>query len=148
MLGCSNRNQESDSSEILEIWHSVHVVLNIKDTITLYSNEDSLHLNVRDTFMKEFWAPGSFKKVFVDRSALPITKRQADSIFIFANNLIESKKLPENHCTDYYGNIRVIIMYSATFSKTVNYSSICEWANMDSNTAGIEAILQEVISVK
>jgi hypothetical protein len=97
--------------------------------------------------MKELWHPEGREKELKDFT-LPISGNSRDSINFYANNLVENKMLPEKFCTDYVGAIKVTIQYGDAVSKTVTYSSICDWKTLNRDTKEIYLLFQRIAMAK
>lgn len=129
ICSCSNRTDRIDPPLKVSIqWQ--YLTFEINDTvIKLYRMSDTLEV-------------ASFKK---KSQKYQITESQKDSLFACANKLMDYKKQPNRVCTDYIGKLKVRIKYNSQVSKESNFSSICNWRELDENTNRIDQLLKKVM---
>ena len=77
-----------------------------------------------------------------------IGKTEKDSLFAYANALVDFKKQPPQFCTDYVGKLKVRVRYNSQLLKEVRFSSICDWRELDANTNKIDQLLKKIAGSK
>jgi len=76
--------------------------------------------------------------------AYKITASEKDSLFKWVESLIDSKMRPTHFCTDYYGKLSLKIVYNEQVVKNADYTSICEWQELDSDTKNIYQLITKI----
>jgi hypothetical protein len=109
-----------------------------------------LTLELNDTVIQAVEATdtleiATFKEGF---QRYPIRHPEIDSLFSWSNALLDFQGQPKIFCTDYVGKLLVRIRYNSQLLKEVNFSSICNWRELDNNTRRIDHLLKEVVRAK
>lgn len=127
-LGCRNSSEvKLHENKYSSTWK----YLNIR------TNEREFSVLENDTFF-QIHLLGNAKDSI---SAFKITNAEKDSLFTWSEKLLDKKESPTQFCTDYFGNLDIKIVYDDQMTKKIEYNSICEWQNLDSNTFKIYKLI-------
>ena len=126
---------------------------NANDTKTLHTPAPSpwiyviVNANSNEFLVSRYDDTLTIKKIFTEKTdsiqKVKISKDEKDSLFKWTETLIQTKPEPTAFCTDYYGKLTLKIIYSEQVSKQAQFTSICEWQNLDSNTSHIYKLVTE-----
>jgi len=104
-------------------------------------NSDSV--TVTTYFKGTFFQP--VKKVRVTRKQFFFTKAEKDSIYDLAENIVTYPIVPKHRCTDFAGNLELVISYGDQITHSCKYSSVCDWATLSDKTLKMNALLKRKI---
>ncbi|MCR8556050.1 hypothetical protein KXD93_00265 [Mucilaginibacter sp. BJC16-A38] len=137
--GCdSGRKQKSRD------WNSLTVISEDHTVITIN--------NFDDTSLVKFYDNGGFftgrHKLKIDSSKAYFTMKEKDSLFNLASDIISNPVQPRASCTDFVGDLKLIIDYGklpGIFRQSVEYSGVCNWDTLSLQTSHLHQILKRKI---
>jgi hypothetical protein len=131
VCGCKNSTTNKDrETKNVQPW--IFVSLRTDGEIfSITNDEDSLEI------IKILNSKKRKDSIFVFK----ISNKEKDSLFKWSEALLYQKITPKNFCTDYYGRLNITIMYSRQVTTRIEYTSICEWQNLDSNALKIYQLI-------
>ena len=136
--GCNNASTTINSNDKGQsLWTSLSIRTNSND-FSIHDQNDSLIINSFPISVDTKDSILSFK----------ITSSEKDSLFKWTESLIDNKIKPKHFCTDYYGTLYIKVTYNDQMTKTANYTSICEWKDLDSNCSKIYLLINKATSQK
>lgn len=130
ILTCCTRKEKYSDDKIRLYWQSFSLIS--EDTNMVICNIMSDSLEIRNSNNKT-------KLYFIE-------KNKRDSLFYWANGMIEYKE-PDiiNTCSDYVGKLTIKIRYSPTLTKHAYFTAICDWREINNETRKIDSLLNTVI---
>jgi len=126
---------------------------------SIYWNTISLHINGNDVLIDNYYDSLIYKKwhykdsisgnfrlfvpTYFETENIKIKNEEADSIFQWTKKLTADLVAPKKLCTDYVGYIKLTITYGSQINQSCEYSSICDWKTLSSETIKLDSIFKE-----
>jgi len=121
---------------------SVLRIVSEEDTYITINNDD-------DTSMVNIYHRGSFfaplpknAKVKVDTFKVYFNKAEKDTLCSLVKELIQHPAKTNKFCTEYVGNLDLIIVYGEQFTQQGEYSSVCDWTILSDKTKHLHDLLR------
>ena len=70
-----------------------------------------------------------------------INKNEKDSLYKWVQSIVEKPPYTDNLCTDYVGNIKIIITRDERIKQTTEIKSVCDWSQLSNETKNLKAFL-------
>jgi len=70
-----------------------------------------------------------------------INKNEKDSLYKWVQSIVEKPPYTDNLCTDYVGNIKIIITREERIKQTTEIKSVCDWSQLSNETKNLKAFL-------
>ena len=139
--GCQ---QNESIDKYSSIWNAI-TLESEGQQITIYGARDSVVLKQWDyrdslTENERIWIRIPFN---IRTENIKIKKEEMNHIYTWSKKLITDFALPEKFCTDYVGHLRLTIQYTDQIKQSCEYSSICEWRVLNSETKKLNELLEQ-----
>jgi hypothetical protein len=127
-------------------WSTLIIISKDNEVITI--------ANTDDTSTVKYYDGGGFftgyHKVKVDSLKPYFTMAEKDSIYKLARDIIAVPVLPKIACTEFVGDLKLVIYYgkykeSGSCSQSIEYSGVCNWDTLSDKTIQLHRILKRKI---
>ena len=133
VTGCVPRISPAPGS-----WSALTISSEDNTVISIYPDSDTVMVKVYNTGTI-FYKP---KKETIDTLRVIFTKAERDSIYILAQEIIEAPPGIQHHCTDFVGDLQLVIHYGDNIKQSIDYSGVCNWNVLSDKTMALHDILK------
>jgi hypothetical protein len=141
---CSeNVQQTSARNNNRNYRHSIAINVDRVAEISFQTGEDTLILKCSREFLSHYIDSASIKatdSIF----AFAMKMQYKDSLFTISESLIDHGTITGPFCTDYFGYLKVTIIYDEQFMKTATYRSICHWKEYSTDTKRLDNLFKVI----
>lgn len=144
IVGCKN-NVATDKSEVAVFWEDIFMNLGGNQELKIFNWGDSAVFTKWTDSLVETNPKKTWIRIKPLKVVFPITKSEKDSLFKWTRKLVRGPVEPEQRCTDYVGYLSATIEYgnrSSRTKQTCEYSSICDWFNVNDDTKSLYRLLK------
>ncbi|HTE25802.1 hypothetical protein [Flavitalea sp.] len=141
-ISCSDHKpQTSAKKNNGDYRHRITINIDRDAEISLQDGEDSLILKCSPEFLRHYIDSASITttdSIF----SFPVKMQDKDSLFNISESLIDNGTSRGPFCTDYFGYLKVTVIYNEQFMKTATYRSICEWKEYSIDTKRLDNLFK------
>jgi len=139
-MGCKQQVKRVDAWS----WSKLDIISEEDTQITINNDDDTSVIRV--FHRGSFFSPlPKNKKIKVDTIKVFFTRAEKGTIFSLVNDLILYPASTSKFCTDYVGDLQLVIDYGNQFKQIGVYASVCNWNLLSDKTRRLHNILRRKI---
>jgi hypothetical protein len=139
---CDSNKSKLTSQSLNANWDSLKIVSEDNTVIIINNLNDS-------TFVKSYSSGSIFVdkpvKVKVDTLKTYFTMSEKDTLFNIIKDIVSTPPKPKQTCTDFVGDLKLVVYYSNSYNQSVEYSGVCDWGSLSDKTTELHKILKRKI---